>query len=626
MNVFKTESARNEHWRVSVEPEFLPATLAFTRTNPAARVARLIVEGNAELRHSWIYLRMNPHLMREGGDPTRRTAELLNILIASPSDVAEERDVVERAILDWNASHLESMGVMLHPVRWEHDAYPASGDRPQGILNKQIVESGDVLVGIFGHKLGTPTGRAQSGTIEEIEEFRKAGKYVALYFSLADVPRSADRGQLEALEAYKRERQKDTLYFEFKDASDLREHITRHLPKIVGEVRRKLKESSLPAGNQFSTRSGLDDAEGQGLPNLELAFAPGTAALEDSTFCWSKTGSYCISIRVYNKPAAEMTRTLVAREIVASISLNLGSRVASVESSCWIDYDASQIDLRPGAHAHALLAFLDRNELTMYENPNPISRKNLEWNSPFSEPERVQFPLGGLPATFTGELHVISRANHLKHTTLAHRRFIISIDDRGSGLPGINVRWVDSSAASEGPAPASRVPSSEFRGAEIELLDVKTSAVHLDESEIWRIGQMTGWGARAFLLPFYLDPKKSSPGVRVEYAMAHLVFVSEASVKTRIAHGCWINASLDCTEMRPGETKYLILAIGSSDSSGPFVALSTNRTSVRWEKEAGGKAFEDFELSPGKYKVEITLIWGGDSEFRRTFELSLIVS
>jgi hypothetical protein len=158
--------------------------------------------------------------------------------------------MVERVILEWNASHLESIGVMLHPVRWEHDAYPASGDRPQGILNRQIVESGDVLIGIFGHKLGTSTGKAQSGTIEEIEGFRKAGKYVALYFSLADVPRSADRDQLEALEAYKKERQKDTLYFDFKDASNLREHLTRHLPKIVSEVRRKLKVSSLPADNQ----------------------------------------------------------------------------------------------------------------------------------------------------------------------------------------------------------------------------------------------------------------------------------------------------------------------------------------------------------------------------------------
>ena len=182
--------------------------------------------------------RSAPHGMRR--QPVRAT--ILNVLIASPSDVTEERDVVEKVLHAWNASHFETLGVMLHPVRWESHAYPASGDRPQAIINKQIVESGDILVGIFGYRLGTPTGEAQSGTIEEIEEFRKAGKYVALYFSTADVPRSADRGQLEALEAYKKERQKDTLYFEFKDASALRDDLTRQLPKIVAQVSRGIED------------------------------------------------------------------------------------------------------------------------------------------------------------------------------------------------------------------------------------------------------------------------------------------------------------------------------------------------------------------------------------------------
>lgn len=54
------------------------------------------------------------------------------------------------------------------------------------------MDQGDFLIGIFGNRLGTPTGAAQSGTIEEIEQFRKAGKHVALYFSTADVPRNAD--------------------------------------------------------------------------------------------------------------------------------------------------------------------------------------------------------------------------------------------------------------------------------------------------------------------------------------------------------------------------------------------------------------------------------------------------
>ncbi len=402
-------------------------------------------------------------------------------------------------------------------------------------------------------------------------------------------------------------------------------------PSAPGSARSGIESSHMDASKADTKSSSSRASETsanmeQDLPDLDLSFAQGSALLDDSMLCFSEAGNRCITIRIRNKPAAKMSGALVARQIVTSISLKSGSRVASVESSCWIDHDANQIDLRPGAYAHALLVFLDRDALTMFENQNPISRKDLEWNSSFSEPERVPFPVGGIPVTFTGEVHVISRANHLKHTTLAHRDFIISLDDRGSGLPGINVKWVDSSAQSGIPIPTSRVSLPERPGPQVELLNVETRPIHLDESEIWRIGQMTDWRARALLLPFYLDPKRSSPGERVEYAMAHMVFVSEALAKTRIAHGCWINASLDSADIRPGETKYLILAIGSDGSSAPFLALSTNRTRVGWEEEAGDKPFEDFELSPGKYKVEITLLWGGNSEFRKTFEIPLTIS
>lgn len=143
-----------------------------------------------------------------------------------------------------------------------------------------------------------------------------------------------------------------------------------------------------------------------------------------------------------------MSDAPVARRIVTSISLKSGSRVAFVESSYWIDHDANQIDLQPGACADALLVFQDRDALTMFECQNPISQKYLRWDSSFSEPKRKPFPLEGMPVTVTGEVHVISRANHLKHTTLARRNFTISLDDTGSGLPQINVKWVDFSVLS----------------------------------------------------------------------------------------------------------------------------------------------------------------------------------
>jgi hypothetical protein len=39
-----------------------------------------------------------------GRQPVKAT--ILNVLIASPSDVSAERDVVESAIREWNANHL----------------------------------------------------------------------------------------------------------------------------------------------------------------------------------------------------------------------------------------------------------------------------------------------------------------------------------------------------------------------------------------------------------------------------------------------------------------------------------------------------------------------------------------
>lgn len=188
----------------------------------------------------------DPTTASRGGIAKREPvkATILNVLIASPSDVPAERDAVESAIHEWNASHHAETGIILLPVRWETYSYPESGDRPQAILNKQIVDSGHILIGIFGNRLGTPTGKAQSGTIEEIEEFRKTGRYVALYFSGAPASKGADRDQLDSLEEYKKQRQQDTLYSTFNAADELRRLVTQHLPKIVPEVYKRIREGT----------------------------------------------------------------------------------------------------------------------------------------------------------------------------------------------------------------------------------------------------------------------------------------------------------------------------------------------------------------------------------------------
>src|SRR5258706_12034364 len=103
-------------------------------------------------------------------------ASIFRVMIASPSDVQEERVIVQDVIADWNAVHAEDEAIVLLPLLWERDSAPLQGDRPQGLINKQVLEKADVLVAIFWTRIGSPTGKAPSGTVEELREHLAADK------------------------------------------------------------------------------------------------------------------------------------------------------------------------------------------------------------------------------------------------------------------------------------------------------------------------------------------------------------------------------------------------------------------------------------------------------------------
>lgn len=172
-----------------------------------------------------------------------KAAIVLRVLISSPSDVAAESATVRMAILDWNSAHLEETGIMLEPVQWQTHAYPASGDRPQALINKQIVDQSDMVIAVFGHRIGSATGVAESGTTEEIERVRKDGKYVAVYFSTAPLPRDYDREQFQRLEKYRESLEKNTLCWPFDTSEELYRLVSQHLVKGVSQVHEELRSS-----------------------------------------------------------------------------------------------------------------------------------------------------------------------------------------------------------------------------------------------------------------------------------------------------------------------------------------------------------------------------------------------
>lgn len=166
-------------------------------------------------------------------------AVVYRVLIASPSDVPEERRSIPEVIHGWNDLHSVDKAVVLLPVKWETHATPEMGDRPQAIINKQIVKECDILLGVFWTKLGTPTGEAESGTVEEIKEFRASGKPVLLYFSTAPVdPDSVDPDQYQRLKAFKQECYRNGIVFPYGSLGELRSLLQRHLLETVRQLQR----------------------------------------------------------------------------------------------------------------------------------------------------------------------------------------------------------------------------------------------------------------------------------------------------------------------------------------------------------------------------------------------------
>lgn len=181
-----------------------------------------------------------------------RVVSLYRIFVASPGDCRKERMLLRDLIADWNAVYGFPRGLHLEPVLWETHAYPELTDRPQAVINRQLVDSCDALIGIFRGRLGSPSGIAQSGTVEEIDIFRGAGKPVLLYFYTAKSPNQAANS---ALAAYRQEVGASGLvwayggYIDF--VRDAAKHLAMTMTKLAGTPTAeatRTEESELPVG------------------------------------------------------------------------------------------------------------------------------------------------------------------------------------------------------------------------------------------------------------------------------------------------------------------------------------------------------------------------------------------
>lgn len=158
-------------------------------------------------------------------------ALVIPVMIASPGDVEDERNIVREVLHDWNDVNASKSRVVLVPVGWDTHSAPELGARPQELINSRVLDQCDLLIGVFWTRIGTPTGEAVSGTVEEIEKHVAAGKPAMIYFSSRPAaPETIVPSQYKHVKDFKDSCGKLGLIESYDSVDDFRRKISKHLP------------------------------------------------------------------------------------------------------------------------------------------------------------------------------------------------------------------------------------------------------------------------------------------------------------------------------------------------------------------------------------------------------------
>lgn len=161
-------------------------------------------------------------------------ATAIPVMIASPGDVSDERSIAREVLHDWNDVNASANGVVLVPTGWETHSSPELGTRPQQLINSRVLKGCDLLIAVFWTRLGTPTGEAPSGTVEEILEHIKLGKPAMLYFSSRPAaPQTIDADQFRQLQAFRVECEQLGLIETYENLEDFRRKLAKQLPLTI---------------------------------------------------------------------------------------------------------------------------------------------------------------------------------------------------------------------------------------------------------------------------------------------------------------------------------------------------------------------------------------------------------
>ena len=118
--------------------------------------------------------------------------------------------------------------------------HTAVGGTSSSIINRQLLDDADIVIGIFGTRVGTPTAEYVSGTVEEIKRHVAAGKTAKVYFSDVPVPPSVvDAAQYALVREFREECRTHGLYATFDNLQQFKSDLGHHLDLELNQPRYK---------------------------------------------------------------------------------------------------------------------------------------------------------------------------------------------------------------------------------------------------------------------------------------------------------------------------------------------------------------------------------------------------
>jgi len=249
--------------------------------------------------------------------------------LASPGDVQTERIIAGEVVSELTHTIGEDMGIAFKLLTYEQYAVPGLGTDAQEVVNESVPSDYDIFISVFWTRIGTPTKRASSGSVEELELALK--KYengedvrVMMYFktSSPDSLGEIDEGFIKVKELKTRSESLG-LYIPFREPDDfekiLRVNLTQYILKNFKANKKRVLDQSVVPVDEVSVVNAVGE-QSRLKKRVDILLEGVNFSLEEHVGVFDLADQFSLD-------SAGLTRILnEMSEIMASLTVIVGRR------------------------------------------------------------------------------------------------------------------------------------------------------------------------------------------------------------------------------------------------------------------------------------------------------------